>query len=90
MEGIYGGSTLQTQFSQFKHRDLSLSHLFHCSPALHNIPFKNMGPYRFDQLSPELQAIASDNFTFQNWAKTFKCSPELLFEPTTEEQVRQV
>lgn len=49
-----------------------------------------MGPYRFDQLSPELQAIANDNFTFQNWAKTFKCTPELLFEPTTEEQVRQV
>lgn len=49
-----------------------------------------MGPYRFDQLTPELQEIASDNFTFQNWAKTFKCTPELLFEPTTEEQVRKV
>jgi len=49
-----------------------------------------MGPYRFDQLTPELQEIASDKFTFQNWAKTFKCTPELLFEPTTEEQVRKV
>lgn len=49
-----------------------------------------MGPYRFDQLEPELQAIALDNFTFQNWAKTFNCKPELLFTPTNESQVQKV
>lgn len=49
-----------------------------------------MGPYRFDQLDPELQAIAVDDFTFQNWAKTFKCKPELLFTPTNETQVQKV
>lgn len=49
-----------------------------------------MGPYRFDQLTPDLKEIANDKFTFQNWAKTFKCTPELLFEPTTEEQIQKV
>ncbi|KAG2194599.1 hypothetical protein INT46_002589 [Mucor plumbeus] len=49
-----------------------------------------MGPYRFDQLTPDLKEIANDKFTFQNWAKTFKCTPELLFEPTTEAQVQKV
>lgn len=49
-----------------------------------------MGPYRFQQLEPELQEIATDDFTFQNWAKTFQCKPELLFTPTTEAQVQKV
>lgn len=49
-----------------------------------------MGPYRLDQLEPELQKIATDDYTFQNWSKTFKCKPELLFTPTTEAQVQKV
>lgn len=49
-----------------------------------------MGPYRFQQLEPELQEIATEDFTFQNWAKTFQCKPELLFTPTTEAQVQKV
>jgi L-gulonolactone oxidase len=49
-----------------------------------------MVAYRIDQLEPELQEIAVDNFTFQNWAKTFRCKPELLFTPTTEAQVQKV
>lgn len=49
-----------------------------------------MGPYQIEQLEPELQQIAVDNFTFQNWAKTFKCTPELLFTPVTESQVQKV
>lgn len=49
-----------------------------------------MGPYQIEQLDPELQQIAVDNFTFQNWAKTFKCTPELLFTPVTESQVQKV
>jgi L-gulonolactone oxidase len=49
-----------------------------------------MGVYRIDQLEPELQSIAVDDYTFQNWAKTFKCKPEILFTPTTEAQVQKV
>jgi L-gulonolactone oxidase len=49
-----------------------------------------MVAYRIDQLEPELQKIAVDSFTFQNWAKTFRCKPELLFTPTTETQVQKV
>ncbi|XP_035667342.1 L-gulonolactone oxidase-like [Branchiostoma floridae] len=28
--------------------------------------------------------------TFTNWAKTFSCEPELFFEPTTTEEIRQI
>ncbi|KAI9365256.1 D-arabinono-1,4-lactone oxidase-domain-containing protein [Pilaira anomala] len=49
-----------------------------------------MGPYQIEQLDSELQQIAVDNFTFQNWSKTFKCTPELLFTPVTESQVQKV
>lgn len=49
-----------------------------------------MVDYRINQLELELQQIAVDNFTFQNWAKTFRCKPELLFTPTTEAQVQKV
>ncbi|KAI8069913.1 D-arabinono-1,4-lactone oxidase-domain-containing protein, partial [Gongronella butleri] len=41
-------------------------------------------------MDPELQSIATENYQFQNWAKTFKCRPELLFEPRTEAQVVKI
>ncbi|ORX57987.1 L-gulonolactone/D-arabinono-1,4-lactone oxidase, partial [Hesseltinella vesiculosa] len=41
-------------------------------------------------MDPELQAISVDNYEFQNWAKTFRCRPELLFEPKTESQVIKI
>jgi L-gulonolactone oxidase len=43
-----------------------------------------------NQLTPELKAIASTDFTFQNWAKTFQCTPELFFTPSTEEEIQKV
>lgn len=49
-----------------------------------------MAPYCIDQLEPELQSVAVEDYTFQNWAKTFRCKPEILFTPTTESQVQKV
>ncbi|KAI8984386.1 L-gulono-gamma-lactone oxidase [Mycotypha africana] len=43
-----------------------------------------------NKLDPELKEIATDSFVFQNWAKTFSCKPELLFTPTSEEQVKKI
>ncbi|RUO96838.1 gulonolactone oxidase Lgo1 [Jimgerdemannia flammicorona] len=41
-------------------------------------------------LDPELRQIVSTNKVFKNWAKTFSCSPELYFEPTSEEQIVKI
>ncbi|RUS20932.1 D-arabinono-1,4-lactone oxidase-domain-containing protein [Endogone sp. FLAS-F59071] len=41
-------------------------------------------------LDPDLRKIASTNRVFQNWAKTFSCTPELYFEPTSEEQIVKI
>ncbi|OBZ89695.1 L-gulonolactone oxidase [Choanephora cucurbitarum] len=49
-----------------------------------------MGPYRMEDLPQDLREIASFDFVFQNWSKTFRCKPEILFEPVTEEQVQKV
>lgn len=49
-----------------------------------------MAPFELQQLEPELQEIAVDDYQFRNWAKTFTCKPELLFSPQTEKQVQKV
>lgn len=49
-----------------------------------------MAPFELQQLEPELQEIAVDDYQFRNWAKTFACKPELLFSPQTEKQVQKV
>ena len=49
-----------------------------------------MAPFELQQLEPELQEIAVDDYHFRNWAKTFTCKPELLFSPQTEKQVQKV
>jgi L-gulonolactone oxidase len=41
-------------------------------------------------LTPELRKIAKEKHQFRNWANTFGCSPELYFEPSTEEEVSEV
>jgi hypothetical protein len=43
-----------------------------------------------ENLAPDLRAIAKENHRFRNWANTFGCSPELYFEPSTEEEVSEV
>ncbi|KAI8391764.1 D-arabinono-1,4-lactone oxidase-domain-containing protein [Radiomyces spectabilis] len=45
---------------------------------------------RKNQLQPALQAIATENYVFQNWAKTFSCQCELLFTPSTEEEIIEI
>ena len=45
---------------------------------------------RLNQLDPELQAIATEDYTFHNWAKTFQCTCEIMFQPSTESQVVKV
>ncbi|KAG1472052.1 hypothetical protein G6F56_001766 [Rhizopus delemar] len=49
-----------------------------------------MPPIKLEQLEPELQGIAVDTYQFKNWSKTFSCSPELLFSPETENQVKKI
>jgi hypothetical protein len=43
-----------------------------------------------ENLAPELKTIAKENHKFRNWANTFGCSPELYFEPSTEDEVSEV
>ncbi|KAI9285771.1 D-arabinono-1,4-lactone oxidase-domain-containing protein [Umbelopsis sp. AD052] len=43
-----------------------------------------------ENLAPELKTIAKENHQFRNWANTFGCSPELYFEPSTEEEVSEI
>ncbi|KAI7859531.1 D-arabinono-1,4-lactone oxidase-domain-containing protein [Circinella umbellata] len=45
---------------------------------------------RLNQLDPELQAIATEDYTFHNWAKTFQCTCEIMFQPSTESQIIQI
>ncbi|KAI9321819.1 D-arabinono-1,4-lactone oxidase-domain-containing protein [Dichotomocladium elegans] len=45
---------------------------------------------RLLDLDPALQAIASEDYVFHNWAKTFNCRPELLFTPTCEAEIVKI
>lgn len=41
-------------------------------------------------LQKELQALASPNKSFENWARTFRCVPEQYYSPSTEKDIVQV
>ena len=41
-------------------------------------------------ISPTILARGKANYEFTNWANTFSCSPELYFEPSTTEEIREV
>ncbi|KAI8982683.1 D-arabinono-1,4-lactone oxidase-domain-containing protein [Pilobolus umbonatus] len=43
-----------------------------------------------DHLDDELKSIVSTDYTFQNWAKTFRCTPKLYFQPTTEAHISKI
>lgn len=45
---------------------------------------------RISHLEPALQAIATEDYVFHNWAKTFSCTAELLFTPTSEDEIVKV
>lgn len=45
---------------------------------------------RISHLEPALQAIATEDYVFHNWAKTFTCTAELLFTPTSEDEIVKV
>ncbi|KAI7881637.1 L-gulonolactone/D-arabinono-1,4-lactone oxidase [Lichtheimia hyalospora FSU 10163] len=45
---------------------------------------------RLTDLEPALQAIATENYVFRNWAKTFTCTAEILFEPTSEDEIVKI
>ncbi|KAI9272877.1 D-arabinono-1,4-lactone oxidase-domain-containing protein [Phascolomyces articulosus] len=45
---------------------------------------------RLNQLDSELRAIATEEYTFQNWAKTFQCTCEIMFEPCSEKQLIKI
>ncbi|KAG0172812.1 hypothetical protein DFQ28_007000 [Apophysomyces sp. BC1034] len=49
-----------------------------------------MPTLRKSQLEPSLQAIAQEDHVFQNWAKTFSCTPELYFTPSSEDEVIEI
>ncbi|KAI7866427.1 L-gulono-gamma-lactone oxidase [Spinellus fusiger] len=42
------------------------------------------------QLPVDLQSIAEENHVFKNWSKTFSCTSELYFAPSTEKQIVQI
>ncbi|PIK57101.1 putative D-arabinono-1,4-lactone oxidase-like [Apostichopus japonicus] len=46
-----------------------------------------MEPYTLDKCS-ELRKM--EGYTFSNWAGTKSCTPELYFEPTTVDEIKQV
>ena len=69
------------------------SSLFPSSLILHFYSFPTLYPMprlRLTDLEPALQAIATENYVFRNWAKTFTCTAEILFTPTSEDEIVKV
>lgn len=68
--------------------------LFFFSSLIHLFitPFKaiHMPRLRLKDLEPALQAIATEDYVFRNWAKTFNCTAELLFTPSSEDEIVKV
>ena len=63
---------------------------FSLLPVLFKPQTHPMPRVRASHLEPELKAIATEDYTFQNWAKTFSCTCEIMFEPSSESQVVKV
>lgn len=65
--------------------------LFLPKPLLVYYSFQSDMPrLRLKDLEPALQAIATEDYVFRNWAKTFNCTAELLFTPSSEDEIVKV
>lgn len=64
--------------------------LYPCSfPLFYRSP-QNMGKLAKQDLEPSLQAIATEDYIFRNWAKTYTCTCELMFMPVSEAEIVKV